>query len=85
MKTYSVAVIPGDGIGPEVMGGTLDVLAAAEKKFGFALDLTTYDAGAKHYLQTGELWNPQLTRKLRGHDAILFGAMGDPAVQPGIL
>ncbi|MGH3654728.1 3-isopropylmalate dehydrogenase [Glutamicibacter sp.] len=85
MKTYSVAAIPGDGIGPEVMGGTLDVLAAAEKKFGFALDLTTYDAGAKHYLQTGELWNPQLTRKLRGHDAILFGAMGDPAVQPGIL
>ena len=85
MKTYSVAAIPGDGIGPEVMGGTLDVLAAAQKQFGFSIEMTTYDAGAKHYLQTGELWNPQLTQELRGHDAILFGAMGDPAVQPGIL
>lgn len=85
MKTYNIAVIPGDGIGPEVMDGSLKVLAAAQRAFGFSVELTHYEAGAKHYLRTGELWNPELARRLRSHDAILFGAMGDPAVEPGIL
>ncbi|WP_404287418.1 3-isopropylmalate dehydrogenase [Glutamicibacter arilaitensis] len=85
MKTYNIAAIPGDGIGPEVMDGSLKVLAAAQQAFGFALELTKYEAGAQHYLQTGELWGTELAEELRGHEAILFGAMGDPAVEPGIL
>lgn len=85
MKTYSIATIPGDGIGPEVMDGALRVLAAAQCAFGFTLEFTNYDAGAQHYLRTGELWSADLARQLRTHDAILFGAMGDPAVEPGIL
>ncbi|GAA2955971.1 3-isopropylmalate dehydrogenase [Glutamicibacter bergerei] len=84
-KTYSIAVIPGDGIGPEVTDGALTVLAAAQRTFGFSLDFTDYDAGAQHYLRTGNLWSADLAQQLRTHDAILFGAMGDPAVEPGIL
>lgn len=84
-RTYRIAVIPGDGIGPEVTDGALAVLAAAQRAFGFSLELTGFQAGAQHYLRTGELWNEQLATQLRSHDAILFGAMGDPAVEPGIL
>ncbi|HJX80105.1 3-isopropylmalate dehydrogenase [Glutamicibacter sp.] len=84
-KTYSIAIIPGDGIGPEVTSGALTVLAAAQRTFGFSLEFTDYDAGAQHYLRTGELFSAELAQQLRTHDAILFGAMGDPAVEPGIL
>ncbi len=85
MNSYSIAVVPGDGIGPEVMDGALKVLAAAEKTFGISLEYHHYAAGAQHYLATGELWNRDLEQQLRTHDAVLFGAMGDPLVQPGIL
>lgn len=85
MNSYSIAVIPGDGIGPEVMDGALEVLAATEDIFGLSIKYHHYKAGAKHYLATGELWNHDLAQQLRTHDAVLFGAMGDPSVQPGIL
>ncbi len=81
---YSLAVLPGDGIGPEVVGCALDVLDAAETRFGFATQRTHITAGAQHYLATGELFS-EVEQTLRGHDAILFGSMGDPAVTPGIL
>ncbi|MBL3698293.1 3-isopropylmalate dehydrogenase [Leucobacter luti] len=81
---YSLAVLPGDGIGPEVVGCALDVLDAAEARFGFGTDRTEITAGAQHYLATGELF-AEVQDALRGHDAILFGSMGDPAVTPGIL
>lgn len=83
-RTHSIAVLPGDGIGPEVIAGALTVLAAAEEKFGFATEKKSYPAGAVHYLETGELF-PELAQQLREHDAVLFGAMGDPRVTPGIL
>lgn len=85
MSTHKIAVIAGDGIGPEVIDASLGVLAAAEQRFGFSTELTRIDAGARHYLRTGELWTPELEEQLRAHDAVLFGAMGDPAVTPGIL
>ena len=85
MQTHDIAVIPGDGIGPEVIEATLGVLKEAEKVFGFRLNITQYEAGATHYLATGELWPTQLENRLRQHDAILFGAMGDPRVEPGVL
>jgi 3-isopropylmalate dehydrogenase len=78
-------VIRGDGIGPEVIDASLEVLGAAQSVFGFRTELTQISAGAQHYLATGELWTPALQAQLRDHDAILFGAMGDPAVAPGIL
>ncbi|MDQ0849190.1 3-isopropylmalate dehydrogenase [Arthrobacter sp. B3I9] len=85
MSTHKIAVIPGDGIGPEVIDASLGVLEAAGRAFGFTTDLTMIDAGAGRYLRTGELWTAALDEQLRGHDAVLFGAMGDPAVTPGVL
>jgi 3-isopropylmalate dehydrogenase len=85
VSTHKIAVIPGDGIGPEVIDAALGVLEAAGQAFGFTTDLTMIDAGAGRYLRTGELWTAALDEQLRGHDAVLFGAMGDPAVTPGVL
>lgn len=83
-RSHSIAVLPGDGIGPEVISSALEVLDAAESRYGFATERTTYPAGAAHYLKTGELF-AELEADLRGHEAILFGSMGDPSVAPGIL
>ena len=83
-QEYSIAVLPGDGIGPEVVGAALEVLDAAEQRFGFATRRETFSAGAKHYRETGELF-AEVAEPLRAHDAILFGSMGDPSVAPGIL
>jgi 3-isopropylmalate dehydrogenase len=85
MRTHKIAVIRGDGIGPEVIEASLAVLDAAESAFGFSTERTEVAAGAQHYLRTSELWTPELQGRLRSQDAILFGAMGDPAVPPGVL
>ncbi|GAA4374453.1 3-isopropylmalate dehydrogenase [Paeniglutamicibacter cryotolerans] len=84
-RTYSLAVVPGDGIGPEVTGCALAVLDRAQELFGFATEREHIDAGANHYLATGELFAGPIEGRLRGKDAILFGSMGDPSVAPGIL
>ena len=84
-RTYSLAVVPGDGIGPEVTGCALAVLDRAQDLFGFSTELQFIEAGARHYLATGELFEGSVEESLRGKDAILFGSMGDPAVTPGIL
>lgn len=83
-QPYSLAVLPGDGIGPEVVSCALRVLDAAEARYGFTTDRTEYSAGASHYLETGELF-AALEADLRNADAILFGSMGDPRVTPGVL
>lgn len=83
-QPYSLAVLPGDGIGPEVTNCALQVLDAAEARYDFTTERTTYAAGANHYLKTGELFDA-LEGELRDKDAILFGSMGDPRVTPGIL
>ncbi|WP_336660913.1 3-isopropylmalate dehydrogenase [Leucobacter sp. USHLN153] len=83
-NSYTVAVLPGDGIGPEVVGCALEVLDAAEQRFSFTTERTTYAAGANHYLETGELFDA-VEAELRDKQAILFGSMGDPRVTPGIL
>ncbi|MBM7805543.1 3-isopropylmalate dehydrogenase [Geodermatophilus bullaregiensis] len=76
-----LAVIAGDGIGPEVVAEGLKVLG------GIAPDLETtpYDLGAARWQRTGELLPDTVLDELRGHDAILLGAIGDPGVPPGIL
>ena len=85
MSTHKIAIIRGDGIGPEVIEASLAVLDAAESTFGFSTERMDVAAGAEHFLRTSELWTPELELRLRTQDAILFGAMGDPAVPPGIL
>ena len=81
MSTHRVAVIGGDGIGPEVVAVALDVVRAA----GVALDAVDYDLGGARYLRTGEVLPDADLETLRGYDAILLGAVGTPDVPPGVL
>jgi 3-isopropylmalate dehydrogenase len=76
-----LAVIPGDGIGPEVVAEGLKVL----REVAPDIESTPYDLGADRWLRTGELLPDQVLDELRQHDAILLGAIGDPSVPPGIL
>ena len=81
MSAYKIAVIPGDGIGTEVITEGLKVARAA----GADLDTTEYDLGGRRYLSTGEVLPDGVLDELRGFDAILLGAIGTPEVPPGIL
>jgi 3-isopropylmalate dehydrogenase len=76
-----LAVISGDGIGPEVVAEGLKVLHAVAPD----VETTPYDLGALRWQRTGELLPDTVLDELRGHDAILLGAIGDPSVPPGIL
>jgi 3-isopropylmalate dehydrogenase len=84
-KKYKIAVIPGDGTGPEVVREGVKVLEAAASKFGFKLDLVNYDLGGDRYLKTGEICPASVIKELRSFDAIYLGAIGHPDVKPGIL
>jgi 3-isopropylmalate dehydrogenase len=84
-KTYRIAVLPGDGTGPEVVREGLKVLDAVQKSSGFTLDLHHYDLGGERYMKTGEILPDSVLEELRGYDAIYLGAIGHPDVQPGIL
>ncbi len=82
---YRIAVIPGDGTGPEVVDEGLKVLAAAAQKTGVKYELTNYDLGGERYLRTEEILPEGVIDELRGFDAIYLGAIGHPEVKPGIL
>ncbi|HUV06735.1 MAG TPA: 3-isopropylmalate dehydrogenase [Spirochaetia bacterium] len=84
-KVYKIAVLPGDGTGPEVVGEGKKVLEAAAQKYGFKLDMTTYDFGGDRYLRTGEVLPDTAASELKAYDAIYLGAIGHPDVKPGIL
>lgn len=75
-SSINVAVIPGDGIGPEVIAEAVKVLRAATSAADVELSLTDYKLGAEHWLATQETLSQETLEKLRGHDAILFGAVG---------
>lgn len=85
MRSHTLAVLPGDGVGPEVTEAALTVLDAAQERFGFSTARTEVPLGAEHYLRTGELLTEEMVAELRTHDAILFGAIGSPDVTPGVL
>jgi 3-isopropylmalate dehydrogenase len=85
MKTYRIAVLPGDGTGPEVVIEAEKALDAASSRFGFKLDKTSYDLGGERYKRTGETLPDSVLEELRTFDAILLGAIGHPDVKPGIL
>ena len=80
-----IAVIPGDGTGPEVTNEALKVLIAVSEQDGFDYELTHYDFGGDRYLQTGEILPEGAVDELKEKDAIYLGAIGHPDVQPGIL
>ena len=80
-----IAVIPGDGTGPEVTDEGLKVLAAVARKQGFEYQLTPYEFGGEYYLRCGEILPEGAVEELREHDAIYLGAVGHPDVAPGIL
>ena len=82
---HKIAVMPGDGTGPEVVREGLKVMAAAADRFGFAYETTGYDFGGERYLKTGETLPDSAIDELRSHDAIFLGAIGHPDVKPGIL
>jgi 3-isopropylmalate dehydrogenase len=82
-QTVKLAVIGGDGIGPEVTAEALKVLRAATPAVTW--DTTDYDLGARRWHQTGETLPDAALEEIKGHDAILLGAVGDPSVPSGVL
>jgi len=84
-KSYRIAVMPGDGTGPEVTVEAVKVLKAAADKFGFKVELTDFDFGGERYKRTGETLPDSGVEELRQFDSILLGAIGHPDVAPGIL
>ncbi|MDD1724677.1 MAG: 3-isopropylmalate dehydrogenase [Methanospirillum sp.] len=82
---HKVALIGGDGIGPEIISSGRVVLDAAAEKFQFDLEWTEFDIGADRYLSTGELLTEDDLQELGKFPAIYFGAIGDERVKPGIL
>jgi 3-isopropylmalate dehydrogenase len=82
---YKIAVIPGDGTGPEVVNEGLKVLEQAGKKFGFKYETKFFDFSGQRYLKTGKLVDDSDVEELRKYNAIYLGAVGDPEVKPGII
>lgn len=82
---YKIAVIGGDGTGPEVVREGLKVLEAVNKKFDIKMDFTHFDFGGERYLRTGEVLPESAVSDLKQFNAIYLGAIGHPDVKPGIL
>ncbi len=85
MSEYRIAVVAGDGIGPEVVREGLKVLTAASEVFGFRVSCTHYPYGTDHFLKTGEELPQKAFDEMAQQDAILLGAIGDPRVEVGRL
>jgi 3-isopropylmalate dehydrogenase len=84
-RHYNIAVIAGDGTGPEVVSEGLKVVEAASRKFGFQASFRRFDLGGEHYLKTGETLTEEVLQAVRTCDAIYLGAIGHPEVAPGVL
>jgi len=83
-RTIRLAVVGGDGFGPEVVAEALKVLRAATPE-NVSIEETAYDLGARRWHRTGETLPDAVLEEIRGHDAILLGAVGDPSVPSGVL
>jgi len=81
----TIAVIPGDGVGPEVTDEAMRVLTRVGEMEGLKFETITYPFGAEHYLRTGELLPPAVLEEYKGMNAVFLGAIGDPRVETGIL
>lgn len=84
-KKYKIAVVGGDGTGPEVVAEGIKVLNAVAEKSDFSLQYTDFNIGGEHYKATGEILTDKVKASLREHDSIFLGAIGHPDVKPGIL
>ena len=82
---HRIAVLGGDGIGPEVVAEGLKVLDRLEELEGFTTERVDYDLGGRRYLDTGEVLDDETLEELRGFDAIYLGAVGTPDVPPGVI
>ncbi|MBN2036125.1 MAG: 3-isopropylmalate dehydrogenase [Chitinispirillaceae bacterium] len=85
MKTYNIALMPGDGTGPEVLAEGVKVLDAAGTTHALSFNYVNYDFGGERYMRTGETLPDTALEELKRHDAIFLGAIGHPDVKPGIL
>ena len=85
MKTYNIAVLPGDGTGPEVMTEGQKAVSAVAEKCGFKVEYQEYDWGGDRYLATGEALPDSASEEMKKFDSIFLGAIGHPDVKPGIL
>ncbi len=85
MKTYHIAVIAGDGIGPEVTAQAMRVLNAAAEVYGFRIKTAQYPFGTEHYLKTKEIFPDSAFDEVKGMDAVYLGAIGDPRVPVGLI
>jgi len=85
MKTHKFALLPGDGIGPEIIAEGKKVIEAAADKENFAVKWEEFPFGADHYLATKELLPEEALKDMAKNEAIYLGALGDPRVAPGIL
>ncbi|GAB6138774.1 3-isopropylmalate dehydrogenase [Halanaerobaculum tunisiense] len=83
--TEKIALIPGDGIGPEVVSQGVKVLEKLEEVSDLDFEFKEFPLGADHYLETGELITDEVKAELEEFDAIYLGAVGDPRVEPGVL
>lgn len=84
-RSYKIAVIGGDGTGPEVAQEAVKVVRAAAAQHGFKIETQDFDYGGERYLRTGEVLPANASDEMRSFDAILLGAIGHPDVKPGIL
>ena len=84
-KAYKIAVVPGDGTGPEVVAEGIKVLNAAASKCDFSLDFSEHNIGGEQYLASGDILTQSHIESLAASDAIYLGAIGHPDVKPGIL
>ncbi|MDK2893014.1 isocitrate/isopropylmalate dehydrogenase family protein [Methanohalophilus sp.] len=85
MTQYKIPVLPGDGIGPEIIAEGRKVIDAAGEKFGFDVEWIEYPHGADHYLETGELISEDTLKELSNYKAIYLGSIGDDRIAPGVL
>ena len=85
MKSYNIALMPGDGTGPEVIREGVKVVNTVGSKYGIKLNFVNYDFGGERYMSTGETLPDSALAELKKHDAIYLGAIGHPDVKPGIL
>jgi 3-isopropylmalate dehydrogenase len=85
MKSYNIALMPGDGTGPEVLAEGVKVLDTVSAAYGFKLNYENYDFGGERYMRTGECLPDSAVGELKKHDSIYLGAIGHPDVKPGIL
>jgi 3-isopropylmalate dehydrogenase len=85
VSTHRIALLGGDGIGPEVLAEGTKVLDVLERLEGFATERVAYDLGGRRYLATGEVLADATLEELRSFDAIYLGAVGTPEVPPGVI